>query len=260
MGIPILSGLMKRLGKIGKLGLFLVLLGVVGSIVMSSIANPAAYDREPQINGRTVIPNESLINQPIGYVQMRVEARPSLMGATYSIGIVPSYLTSNVQDKNDLENNAVAYERDIEGSVEISHSQLGGSEQFDIVIISQRSISLQLDVTYNIAFGSFTTPILLIGIVLMVLGFGLGYIQDRRIRAPFMDAYAPDGLGEPESSTPRYVDSGVADSAKVEPTTSTFSTQTTSSSTSVEGEKCPYCGGGPITASDIFCPSCFTEI
>ncbi len=260
MGIPGVSGFMKRLGKIGKLGLVLLVLGLVVSIFMSSATNPAEYTQEPRINGRTVVPSENLINQPIGFIQMQVSAEPDLDGVTYSIGIVPSFLTSAVQNEADLENNAVAYERDIEGYVEISHSQLGGSERFDIVIISQRSVTIQLDVTYNIAFGSFTTPILLIGIVLMVLGFGLGYIQDRRIRAPFIDAYAPDGLGEPESSTPRYVDSGMADSAKVEPTTSTFSTQTTSSSTSVEGEKCPYCGGGPITASDIFCPSCFTEI
>ncbi len=260
MGIPGVSGFMKRLGKIGKFGLVLLVLGLVLSIFMSSATNPAEYTQEPRINGRTVVPSENLINQPIGFIQMQVFVEPDLDGVPYSIGIVPSFLTSSVQDEADLENNAVAYELNIQGSVEISHSQLGGAERFDIVILSQRSISLKLDVTYNIAFGTFTTPILLIGLILMALGFGLGYIQDRRIRAPFMDPYAPDGHGKPESSSSHYVDSGMTDSAKMEQTTSNFSAQTTSSSTAVEGEKCPYCGGGPITASDIFCPSCFTEV
>jgi len=71
MGIPIISGFMKRLGRIGKLGLFIIILGFVGSIVMSTITTPAEFDREPQISGRTVIPNESLINQQIGSIHMR---------------------------------------------------------------------------------------------------------------------------------------------------------------------------------------------
>ncbi len=168
--------------------------------------------------------------------------------------------TTNLDIGDSIHVEEIPLEGDIEGSVEISHSQLGGAERFDIVIFSQRSVSIQLEITYNIAYGSFTTPLMFIGIVLMVLGFSIGYIQDRRIRAPFMDIYAPDGHGKPESSSSHYVDSGMTDSAKMEPTTSNFSAQTTSSSTAVVGEKCPYCGGGPITASDIFCPSCFTEV
>ena len=150
------SGFMKRLGKIGKIGLVLLVLGLVVFIFMSSATNPAEYNQNPRINGRTVVPSVNLINQPIGFIQIQVSAEPDLDGVPYSIGIVPSFLTSSVQDEANLENNAVAYKRDIQGSVEISHSQLGGAERFDIVILSQRSISLQLDVTYNIAFGTFT--------------------------------------------------------------------------------------------------------
>ena len=182
MGIPIISGFLKRLGRLGKFGLFLLLLGFVGSIAMSSITNPAEFTHEPQISGRMVIPNESLINQPIGFVQMRVEARSSLNGATYSIGIVPSYLTSNVQDKNDFEINAVTYERDIEGTTVISYSQMGGTEKFDIVVFSEQNLSMQISVTYNIATGSFAGPIIIVGVIFMGLGIGLGYRSHRRCR------------------------------------------------------------------------------
>ncbi len=256
MGIPILSGLMKRLGKIGKLGLFLVLLGVVGSIAMSSIANPAAYDREPQINGRTVIPNESLINQPIGYVQMRVEARPSVMGAPYSIGIVPSYLTSNVQDKNDLENYAVAYERDIEGSVVISYSQMGGTEKFDIVVFSEQNFSMPLSVTYNIATGSFARPVIIVGVILMVLGIGLGYRSNRRLQNIFMDAYTPDGISEQESRTSHFGDTGTGGEYAVE---RMLSRHTAPEPRDSNGDLCHNCGEY-VSKSDVLCPHCYIQL
>ena len=256
MGIPVISGFMKRLGKIGKLGLFLFLIGFVGSIAMSSITNPATFDRDPQISGRTVIPNESLINQPIGYIQMRVEARPGLDGATYSIGIVPSYLTSNVQDKNDLEINAVAYEIDIEGTVVISYSQMGGTEKFDIVVFSQQTFPMQLSVTYNIATGSITGPVIIVGVILMVLGIGLGYWSNRRLHDTFMDAYTPDGISEQESTTSHFVDDGADSEYAVE---RMLARHTSPEPRDSNSEMCHNCGEF-VSKSDVLCPFCYIQI
>jgi len=132
---------------------------------------------------------------------------------------------------------------------------MGGAEKFDIVVFSQQTFSMQLFVTYNIATGSFTGPAVIVGVILMILGAGLNYLNNRRYRGSFMDSYSPDGIGEQESKTAHFVDDGADGEYAVE---HMLARHTSPEPDDSKSELCHDCGE-LVSKSDVLCPYCYIQ-
>jgi len=258
--IPVLSGVLRRFGKLGKVGLGLLIIGIVGGIILSAVSTPYSLSLERQVNGREVVSSDDLIGQSINMVQIRVLVEPQSSGRTYSIGIVPEFETRNVQTEGDLEEFAVAFWVGVEEPVELTYDQMSGAESFDIVIFSQQTLELQLDVSYNIAVGGLLRPVMLLSLLMMVLGFILELRNKSRFRSPFIDPYIPETSHETrQRGTQGFVDSGAEGEYAVERMVARSMPQTSDTAASEGDLSCPSCGGS-ISASDLFCPTCFIEL
>lgn len=260
MQIPVISGVLRRFGKLGKVGLGLLIIGIIGGIIISAVSTPYPVSLEQRVDGREVVRSDELIGQPISLVQIRVYAEPLSSGRPYSIGIVPDFDTNNVQTEGDFEEFAVAFRVGVEEPVELAYNQMSGAVSFDIVIFSQEPLQLQLDVTYNIAIGGLLGPVILLSLILIVLGFIFDLRSRRRFRTPFFDPHIPETSRETRQRGAKgFVDSGAEGEYAMERMVARSMPQTSGTSTSGEEMFCPSCGG-PVSASDLFCPNCFIEL